>query len=177
MGGPGSGWRGVRKRTVEEALFISSSQFNLTRVSSGYGLGSMVWTGPMGTRVTLQYSLKRSEHAMTVRFEGTPIASVTDVSLEWTVPFFGGARCWFRCPGVAGVRSCGRRTTRLYLPIGSNVLSCRVCHRLTYESVQRHDPRVSFLRNRPGEACALLRRHPHNVSNLFLVLRALRVLS
>ena len=58
---------------------------------------------------------------------------------------FGGRRWWFVCPLV----NCYRRCGKLYLPPGGRYYGCRQCYRLTYESVQEHDPRVSRLANDP----------------------------
>ena len=42
---------------------------------------------------------------------------------------------WLECP-------CGRLVLRLYRPPSERTFACRKCHRLTYESVQKHDARV-----------------------------------
>jgi hypothetical protein len=74
------------------------------------------------------------------------------IGLHTTRPFFGGLRWWFRCPGVLGTSECTRMTSRLYLPIGPTRFACRACHRLTNQSAQTHDPRVSYYRKHPEEA-------------------------
>jgi hypothetical protein len=63
----------------------------------------------------------------------------------------------------------------LYLPPGGRYFGCRLCHRLTYRSVQEHDKRVYFLRRNP-EALAALMRHPGPIGStqLILTLKALR---
>lgn len=53
----------------------------------------------------------------------------------------GGHRLWFQCPGVVDHRPCQRRCRILYLPPGGRCFACRECHRLTYETRQRHRDR------------------------------------
>lgn len=50
--------------------------------------------------------------------------SITVVS---TNPSFGGARQWFRCPGLE--RPCGERALRLYRSLEDPRFACRACHR------------------------------------------------
>lgn len=52
------------------------------------------------------------------------------VGLESTPANLGGLRWWWLCP------DCGRRSGKLYLPPRSDVLACRLCHSLSYESAQ-----------------------------------------
>ena len=51
---------------------------------------------------------------------------------------YGGKRWWFICPLVVNGRSCQRRCRIVYMPPGSEYFGCRECHKLTYESRQRH---------------------------------------
>ena len=51
---------------------------------------------------------------------------------------YGGKRWWFICPLVVNGRACQRRCRIVYLPPSAKYLGCRECHRLTYESRQRH---------------------------------------
>lgn len=63
------------------------------------------------------------------------------VELEETPCFFGGARPWFRCPGVGGDGGrCEHRRRILYVNPDTR-LGCQSCLRLTYESRQRHRDR------------------------------------
>jgi hypothetical protein len=41
--------------------------------------------------------------------------------------------------------SCDRRVVRLYLPPGAQMLGCRHCYDLRYQSTQTHDKRVDRL--------------------------------
>jgi hypothetical protein len=45
---------------------------------------------------------------------------------------FGGYRYWFLCPGIIPNETCEKRVGVLY--IVNNVIACRHCHNLTYES-------------------------------------------
>lgn len=51
---------------------------------------------------------------------------------------YGGERWWFICPLIVDGRSCRRRCRIVYMPPGAEYFGCRECHRLTYESRQRH---------------------------------------
>lgn len=61
-----------------------------------------------------------------------------------------GLRHWFRCPGLPGRPCCAGRAGILYLPPNERRFACRICHDLTYESVQRHDGRVNRLLQLPA---------------------------
>jgi hypothetical protein len=65
---------------------------------------------------------------------GVPVAAQV-IDLTVTRPHLGGKRYWFQC-------GCGRRTERLYLPLGLELFRCRYCYHLTYTSAQQHDQRV-----------------------------------
>ena len=78
----------------------------------------------------------------------------------------GGHRWWFECP------ECDRRVNALYVPPNGHELACRHCHNLTYQSVQRHDQRVDWLRRHP-EALERLLDVPHlPLRYIMLTLRA-----
>ena len=51
---------------------------------------------------------------------------------------YGGKRWWFVCPLVVNGQPCKRRSRIVYMPSGAEFFGCRECHRLTYESRQRH---------------------------------------
>ncbi len=60
------------------------------------------------------------------------------ISVVATPCNFGGKRWWYMCPLVVNGRSCRRRCRIVYMPPGAEYFGCRECHRLTYESRQRH---------------------------------------
>src|SRR5215469_12260179 len=96
--------------------------------------------------------------------EGCEIVNVTDTwerlkhSLPvGTVPTRGsGRRFCLLCP------FCGRRGYKLYRPIILQQFACRICHNLTYTSVQKHDARLNQLLKAPD--CELLRVIDHHKS-------------
>ena len=57
---------------------------------------------------------------------------------------------------------CGRRAYKLYRPIVLQQFACRICHNLTYMSVQKHDARLYQLLKAPD--CDLLRVIDHHKS-------------
>src|SRR5215469_1349309 len=72
-----------------------------------------------------------------------------------TVPTRGGGqRFCLLCP------FCGRRAYKLYRPIVLQQFACRICHNLTYTSVQKHGARLYQLLKAPD--CELLRVIDHH---------------
>jgi len=53
-------------------------------------------------------------------------------------------------------KPCGKLAGRLYLPPGQQIFACRLCHNLTYRSVQRHDQRKYDLARDPTALRAAL---------------------
>jgi hypothetical protein len=81
------------------------------------------------------------------------------ICLDETACTYGGARPWFRCPGVRNGKWCGRRVGKLYL--GQRYFVCRHCLRLAYSSqseepMNRHNRRANKIRmalgGEPGTA-------------------------
>jgi len=69
------------------------------------------------------------------------------VLLVPTPCYFGGRRWWFLCPGPSDEQPCGRRCRILHRPADAARFACRECHRLSYESRQRHrERRFEFVR-------------------------------
>lgn len=58
------------------------------------------------------------------------------VPVEWVPCTLGGARPYFRCPGVVNGRHCGRRVGKLFA--GGQYFLCRHCYGLAYSS--QHEP-------------------------------------
>ena len=108
MGGFGSGrHEGAKKPRVEAHNALKVSDLPRERI-------------PPGAReFTLSYQLG----------EGAGAKSVMErVKLDRVPTSFGGARTYFRCPGVG----CDRRVMALYF--ASDQFRCRRCHDLAYES-------------------------------------------
>jgi hypothetical protein len=94
------------------------------------------------------------------------------VPLEAMPMRFGGVRWWARCPLPVDGRPCGRRVAKLYQPPWDPQFGCRVCHRLTYASVQARRTRVETWRKDPAAAWAAMDSPDFSWSELLQVLRA-----
>lgn len=151
MGGLNSGVKHSRKATLEDSWALPAHE-----VVPKLGLAAAT---PAPLPLTVSYVVP-----------GTGIPMSSTVMAESTRPFFGGLRWWWKC-------SCGRRVSALFLPsICATEFRCRVCHRLTYRSSQRHDSRVDYYRKHPEAGFQALRAAPSCVGQLFLVLRSLRLI-
>jgi len=91
------------------------------------------------------------------------------VGLEYTECNFGGARPWFRCPGVVDGDRCGRRCRKLYLPHRrwAEYYLCRECYDLGYTSSRTSGQEVERAEQRYRKAFAKAdaenrRPHPNN---------------
>ena len=145
MGGYNSGrWHAVKTRTmVEECLEVSIRNFRRCKkfearrkvgfadscrdksepvVVSGiwkWGSNSVAFRGEMGADGPQDLHLNY--------FWGEdPVSEI--IGIETTKQHFGGRRWWFSCP------ECNRRCSKIYLPPGKRLFSCRQCYRLTYRS-------------------------------------------
>ena len=106
--------------------------------------------------------------------EDCEIVSVTDTldrlrhRLRFsTVPTRGGGRrLCFLCP------YCGRRAYKLYRPIDLQEFACRICHNLTYTSVQKHDARLSRLLKTPDSELLRLIEEDKRIAWQLLAFRA-----
>ena|SRR6476661_4900136 len=77
-----------------------------------------------------------------------------------------GRRFCLLCPG------CGRRAFKLYRPLDSPTFACRVCHDLSYASVQKHDARLSRLLKVPDWELMDLMNQDQNMTWKLLAIRA-----
>jgi hypothetical protein len=84
-----------------------------------------------------------------------------------TVPTRGRGRRWcLLCP------RCGRRAFKLYRPIHLQEFACRLCHNLTYTSVQKHDARLDRLLKVPERLLCRLVVQDKNIVWKLLAIRA-----
>jgi len=146
-----AGGRGVwnRKNRVDEVRSIDILDLHREKVFSKEP--SMIWTSSWsrnGEVVTsISFRLEPGENRLFgLRF----MYAITDnntgekQNYNYVIPIvatscnYGGERWWYVCPLVVGGRSCLRRCRIIYMPPGSEYFGCRECHRLTYESRQRH---------------------------------------
>jgi hypothetical protein len=134
MGGWGSGWKGVKKQTVEEGLILSVSDLNrIGALVPGWKQSSLRWRQGDRIRATIKYD-------STIRLDGVGFLAleytskgehIRDwISLVSTIPHYGGRRWWFQCPRMQ------LRTSKLYLPPGASHFASRQAHDLTYRSCQ-----------------------------------------
>ena len=84
-----------------------------------------------------------------------------------TVPTRGrGRRLCLLCP------RCGRRVFKLYRPTQLPEFACRVCHSLSYTSVQKHDARLDQLLRIPDSELVGLVEQNRNMTWKLLAIRA-----
>ena len=84
-----------------------------------------------------------------------------------TLPTRGpGQRLCLLCPG------CSRRAFKLYRPRRLQTFACRVCHNLSYTSVQKHDVRLDRLIEAPEPEIVGLVVQDKNITWKLLAIRA-----
>jgi hypothetical protein len=126
MGGPGSGRTGG-KFTVDKHCHVFSLAWllqhgYLDQTDAG---GGITWNNYFGDPIyTLRFWVRRERSTLKFRLFNTK----QDVIARPTPLHFGGVRWWFDCPG------CGRRCSKLYLPLRGEGFLCRLCHDLSYDS-------------------------------------------
>ena len=77
-----------------------------------------------------------------------------------------GQRLCLLCPW------CSRRAFKLYRPSRLQAFACRVCHNLSYTSVQKHDARLDRLLKVPEPEIVRLITQNENMTWKLLALRA-----
>ena len=132
MGGFGSGrWMfHRRKTTVEKCLSISISQFH-ARCMDRCVSGQISWvnerTGEELSSIAYVYLPPDQTEPMILLSYKVDGGTVQEpITLQRTIPHFGGARWWFTCP------LCKRRMGILYIAPGETFFACRKCHNLAY---------------------------------------------
>lgn len=193
LGGFGStrwGWHS-KATTVEECRSLDVNRWIREGiiVPESRRWGSWVWTNSYTNKQTasIGYEVNTTGSPPWVRlyytvtpWAGDPVDYDYKIALVSTMPNYGGLRWWFVCPLVTGGRACMRRVGKLYMPPGGRYYGCRHCYRLTYESAQEHDPRVSRLANDPVALYAAMRGAiddagddtMRSIPNLLLALKA-----
>jgi hypothetical protein len=149
MGGVGSGFSGVAKKTVDEVFQLTAdilARKGFLRPGARV-IGSWFWSQGeerlASITVDSQCDLERPRLMLRYTWGGSEQLEYP-VELESTVPNYGGLRWWFRCPAAG----CGRRVGKLYL--AGKLFVCRVCGDLTYESCQKNHEFYSLFK-RLGE--------------------------
>jgi hypothetical protein len=146
-----TGGRGVwnRKNRVDEARSIDILDLQRKEVFSKGSTWSWIssWSRKGEVVASISYRVESDENGPSgLRF----MYAITDnetgekkdynyiIAVVSTPCNYGGKRWWFICPLVANGRACQRGCRIIYLPPGAEYFGCRECHRLTYESRQRH---------------------------------------
>jgi len=170
MGGYGSSRWGSHSKatTVEECRLIEAARWVREGIIAPdtRRWGSWIWTNSYSGEQTasIGYEVNTTGAPSWVRLYytvtprgGAPVDYDYRILLASTMPNYGGRRWWFVCPLDRAGGSCDRRCGKLYMPPGGRYYGCRHCYRLTYESAQEHDPRVSRLANDPMALYAAMR--------------------
>lgn len=118
-GGRGKWYRFNRKQVQESVDRFSI--FDLRRVGA---LDGELKTGTIG-RSEIPFAIQPP--LMLLHYKGKDVF----ITLTSTNPHMGGKRWWFACP------ECNRRCGVMYMRL--ELLACRLCHDLTYESRNRLD--------------------------------------
>src|SRR3954471_13293209 len=108
MGGPGSGWQGAKKTTVEDGLVLAISDLLRKKalIPGSWTRGTWGWqSGSGGAQdrcvATIGYEADLADPAaawlrLHYRVNGAPMDD--RVRLTTTRPHYGGLRWWFLCP-------------------------------------------------------------------------------
>ena len=100
----------------------------------GFGSGKHSGRRTTGSMMALDVRKVHDITSSTIAVEFTYEGKTTTIKLDWTPCTYGGARAWWVCS------QCRRRVAILYL---GNVLACRHCHCLAYQSdrtKKSHEP-------------------------------------
>lgn len=140
MGGLGSGFRGIRRKTVEECLTIDSDRLLwwLRRFGGWAVRGSIDGETAFGIRIDpgpeeAETSVIASGH---IERGGKRRNWSQVIAVELAPANLGSVRRYWRCP------VCGLRAKKLHLPYGRSEFACRKCWNLTYERCQMGRPRM-----------------------------------
>ena len=143
MGGSGSGFNGVKKARVEDALVLNVNSLVRKKalVPGSWTRGAWCWTydgdGASHSSIGYEADLCDQDRAW-LRLEYRRNDEPVDykVKLVTTKPNYGGTRWWFICPLVRQDGGPPRRVGKLYLPSGQKYFGSRAGHDLTYTSCQ-----------------------------------------
>jgi hypothetical protein len=165
MGASGSGRWGLHRKAVTVERCRVLDLVATVRAAPSGGAGTLRWSHGGVEVASLWFELILADgcpRAIRLSYQWTswlpgsaPQQLTYDIPLERTAISRGGFRWWGRCPVSRCGVACGRRVGKLCLPPGATRFGCRACHRLTYASRQRHDPRVTRLLKDPAALHAL----------------------
>ncbi len=149
MGGLGSGWDRRRKLRVEEC----STVFDLDAWGAAglfrYPSGRIEWLNSSMEKPCLEYLIRPTDvpncrYLYLRSLDDGEESKWKPITLLSKPQPFGGSRWHFLCPWA-----CRRLVRRLYRPPSISFLGCRLCHQLTYRSVQEHGSQLAVLRRNP----------------------------
>jgi hypothetical protein len=165
MGSWGSGRWGYHRKatTVEDCRVLDLGEFARKGAFVPWYAGSVRWLSGEEVVASIGYTVRPAEDGLILqlfyrwtRAGGAGEDVELPIRLKTTPLHFGGRRWWGICPLVVNGLACNRRVGKLCLPPGGRYFGCRICHRLTYRSVQEHDKRVDALRRDPAALDAIL---------------------
>jgi hypothetical protein len=146
-----TGGRGVlsRKSRVDEARSIDILDLQRKGVFTNKEAWSWTtsWSRNEKVAASVSYSVEFSGDRPTglqLMYTITDNKTGEKRDYEYTIPVaatpcnYGGERWWYICPLIVNGKNCQRRCRIIYMPSGAEYFGCRECHRLTYESRQRH---------------------------------------
>jgi hypothetical protein len=145
MGGCGSGYNGLKKRTVEEGLTICVWTFMRkgALVPGRATIGEWSWLYPgqdpharIGYRGDMT-NIDRASIRLIYAVNGHPVDYV--IPLVWTTLHTGGRRWWFACPNSQEDENTLYRFGKLHLPPGATYFRSRQAYSLTYRSSQESE--------------------------------------
>lgn len=139
MGGYGSGRPAWRPKAEQFRNIDVNRLRKAGLLKAGYS-GGWQWTvdGEKVASISMRAETGRLVLIYRIRRDGGDWQDVEEpIPLEETACTYGGARLWFRCPGVRNGKWCGRRVGKLFL--GQRYFVCRHCLRLAYSS-QSEEP-------------------------------------
>jgi len=139
-----------KKMTVDEALSLDMLFLQRKGVFSRYSGQNITCIFSRGGYIALRMhsrfvrnpdgpSSLDISYTFDASFTGTAHYHNQTVGVVSTPCNYGGVRWWFLCPTDSD-KNCVQRCRILYLPHEheETAFGCRECHRLTYESRQRH---------------------------------------
>ena len=135
MGGPGSGWRGVRKVRTDECLSFSLSSLTgggQFRVRDRRGLLHWGYSGqaPFAALSFALHEMADGDGALRLSYIRNGKHVQQTIILTATKLVNGGSRWWFRCPVQDTFAE------KLFLPPVAKYFASRRAHNLTYKSCQ-----------------------------------------
>lgn len=151
MGGYGSGRHGWRPKAEDFRCVDVNRLHREGLLKAGYS-GGWKWTvdGQKVASISMRAEAERLILIYRIKTVGGAWEDVEEpIPLAHTDCPYGGARLWFRCPGVRSGQWCARRVAKLYL--GQRYFVCRHCLGLAYASqseapMHRHNRRANKIR-------------------------------